>query len=262
MNYKVTVLGSGAAPGVPAVAGGWGNCNPDNPKNRRLRTTICLEYKQTRILIDTSPDLRVQLLSMNIRHLDGIVYTHAHADHLHGIDELREINRAELKSLNFYGAADTIASIKERFPYLLASKERANNVAKQPSLVANVIDYYVPFMIGDLKVTPIRLLGHNMPTTGYLFNDGEIVYIADYRQIDEAAFEHIKVPVKLMIVPLTTPWGEKFHAGLEDVLSDIHKINPVHAVINHMAIECDYDEINRRTPDNVEPAFDNMCLSF
>ncbi len=262
MSYKVTILGSGAAPGVPSVAGGWGCCNPENPKNRRLRTTICIEYSQTRILIDTSPDLRIQLLSMHIRHLDGIVYTHAHADHLHGIDELREINRAELKSLNFYGTRDTVNSIKERFPYLLASKERTNNVAKQPSLVANVIDYYVPFTIGDIRITPIRLLGHNMPTTGYLFNDGEIVYIADYRQIDEAAFEQIKVPVKLMIVPLTTPKGEKFHASLEDVLLDIRRINPEHAVINHMAIECDYDDINRCTPDNVEPAFDNMCLNF
>lgn len=101
MTYKLTILGSGAAPGVPSIAGGWGACDPANEKNRRSRTTSCLEYGNTRILIDTSPDLRLQLLNGGIRRLDGIVYTHAHADHLHGIDELREINRAEQKSLDF-----------------------------------------------------------------------------------------------------------------------------------------------------------------
>lgn len=260
--YKLTVLGSGAAPGVPSIAGGWGNCNPQNPKNRRSRTTVCLEYDNTRVLIDTSPDLRLQLLAGGIRHLDGIVYTHAHADHLHGIDELREINRAERNSLNFYASEDTCAAIALRFPYLLATREHANNVLSRPSLIANRFEYYRSFDIKDLKITPIRLLGHNMPTTGYLFNDGEIVYIADYREIDEAAFAHIKKRVKLMIVPLTTPEGGKFHAGLEEIMRDIGRICPERAVINHMAIECDYDEINKQTPDNVKPAFDGMELVF
>ncbi len=260
--YKLTVLGSGAAPGVPSIAGGWGNCNPQNPKNRRSRTTVCLEYNNTRILIDTSPDLRLQLLASGIRHLDGIVYTHAHADHLHGIDELREINRAERNSLNFYAGEDTCAAIALRFPYLLATREHANNVLSRPSLIANRFEYYQSFDIKGLKITPIRLLGHNMPTTGYLFNDGEIVYIADYREIDEEAFAHIKKEVKLMIVPLTTPEGGKFHAGLEEIMRDIRRVNPKRAIINHMAIECDYDEINKQTPDNVEPAFDGMELVF
>ena len=260
--YKLTVLGSGAAPGVPSVAGGWGNCRPDNPKNRRSRTGVCVEYDNTRVLIDTSPDLRLQLLTSGIRHLDGILYTHAHADHLHGIDELREINRAELSSLNFYASEETTAVIKERFSYLLADRERANNVAARPSLVANVVEPYQPFVVGRLKITPIRLLGHNMPTTGYLFNDGEIVYIADYRQIDEEAFEHIRRPTKLMIVPLTTPEGGKYHASLAEILDDIARVRPERALINQMAIECDYDAVNRATPAHVEPAYDGMSIHF
>lgn len=262
MTYKLTILGSGAAPGVPSVAGGWGNCDPKNPKNCRRRTTSCLEYKNTRILIDTSPDLRVQLLNTDIRHLDGIVYTHAHADHLHGIDELREINRAEHCSLDFYATEETVKEVEERFPYLLAARGHTNNVSSRPSLIANRIEYYRPFMINELKVTPIRLLGHNMPTTGYVFNDGEMVYIADYREIEEVAFDYIKQPVKLMVVPLTLPEGGSYHAGLGEIMRDIERVGPERAVINHMAIECDYDEINKLTPKNVEPAYDGMSLIF
>ncbi len=258
--YKMTILGSGAAPGVPAVGSGWGNCDPSVVENRRTRTTSCLEYKNTRILIDTSPDLRQQLLTSGIRNVDGIVYTHAHADHLHEIDELREINRAENRSLNFYATAETAATIRERFPYLIATPGHANDVSREPSLVANTIEYYRPFMLKDLKITPIRLLGHNMPTTGYVFNDGEIVYIADYRKIDEAAFDCITRPVKLLILPLTTPEGGCHHAGLGDILRDAERIAPLRVVINHMAVECDYREIDRLTPQNVTPAFDNMSI--
>ncbi len=260
--YKITILGSGAAPGVPSIAGGWGNCNPDNPKNRRLRTSVCIEYENIRILVDTSPDLREQLLTSNIQHIDSIIYTHAHADHLHGIDELREINRAELSSINFYASAETTEVINSRFPYLLVSKEHMNNVITRPSLVANIIKPYQSFFIRNLKITPIQLLGHNMPTTGYLFNDGEIVYISDYRAIEEQAFSYIHQPVKLMIVPLTTPEGSKYHASLKEIISDIDQIKPQHVIINHMAIECDYDQINQITPHYVEPAYDGMSYCF
>ena len=262
MTYKLTILGSGAAPGVPSIAGGWGACDPANEKNRRSRTTSCLEYGNTRILIDTSPDLRLQLLNGGIRRLDGIVYTLAHADHLHGIDELREINRAEQKSLDFFAADETVREVEERFPYLLATRGHANNVSSRPSLIANRIEHYRPFMINELKVTPIRLLGHNMPTTGYVFNDGEVVYIADYREIEEEAFSHIRQPVKLMVVPLTTVEGGRYHAGFAEIMRDVERIKPERAVINHMAIECDYERIRRMTPEKVEPAFDGMTLFF
>lgn len=98
---QLTILGSGAAPGVPSLGRGWGACDPQNPKNRRLRTSAYLEYDGVRLLIDTSPDLRLQLLANDIRYLDGVLYTHAHADHVHGIDDIREINRIIRQNLHF-----------------------------------------------------------------------------------------------------------------------------------------------------------------
>ncbi len=260
--YNVTILGSGAAPGVPAIALGWGECNPNNPKNYRTRTSAYIECDDTKILIDTSPDLRTQMLQSKIHEVDGVLYTHSHADHMHGIDDLREINRLKRCSLNFYAVADTIRVVKRRFPYLLASPDRVNDVSTHPSLVANEIEYYQPFYVKKLKIMPIRLIGHVIPSTGYIFNDGDIVYIADYRRIEDVAFDFIKKPVKLLIVPLTTPEGSEFHAGLEEILRDIKRIDPERTVINHMATECDYDVIRNITPQNVEPAYDNMKISF
>ena len=170
------------------------------------------------------------------------------------------INRINKSSLDIYGSSETIKVIKQRFQYLLTTPNHVNNVSILPSLIANELEYYVPFYINDLKITPIRLVGHMAPSTGYIFNDGEVVYIADYRHIEQQAFDMIKKNVKLMVVPLTTPEGTEFHAGLDEILSDIKKINPEMAVINHMAAECDYDVIRNITPQNVEPAFDNMNI--
>ena len=260
--YKIIILGSGAAPGVPAIAMGWGRCNPENPRNFRTRTTTYLEYNNTKLLIDTSPDLRGQMLQNGITSLDAVLYTHSHADHLHGIDDLREINRINKSSLDIYASADTIRVIRQRFPYLLASHECANNVSMQPSLVANELEYYKPFYVNDLKVVPIRLIGHAIPSTGYIFNDGEVVYIADYRKLEDEAFSCISKDVQLIILPMTTMEGSEFHAGIDEVLRDVERLGGKQAVINHMAAECDYDEVMQNTPQNVSPAYDNMIIKI
>ncbi len=260
--YKVTILGSGAAPGVPSIALGWGCCDANNPKNCRTRTSTYIEYNGTKLLIDTSPDLRWQLLQNHISYLDAVLYTHSHADHLHGIDDLREINRLKGESLNFYATKDTVEVIAHSFPYLLAKPEKKNNVSMQPSLVANEVFYYKDFYINDLKIMPIKLQGHVLPSTGYIFNDGEIVYIADYRRLEDKVWDFVKKKVKLLILPLTTVGGSEFHASFDEVMSDIEKLAPQKAILNHMAAECDYDEIEKITPQNVEPAFDGMTLEI
>ncbi len=259
---KVIILGAGAAPGVPSLSNGWGACNPDNIKNYRHRTSTYYELGDAKILIDTSPDVLWGLKKNNIRHLDGVLYTHAHADHLHGIDDLREINRIQLSGLNIYAVRETMETISARFGYLLAPKDKACDVMSQPHLVPNTLNHNEAFYIRDVKICPIRLIGHNLPSEGYIFNDGEIVHIADFRSIDKSGLEQIRRRPKLLIVPLTTPFVHKYHACLEEVLAVIAELDPEKAVINHLASECDYDEIMRLTPDNVEVAYDNMIIEL
>lgn len=265
MNYKLTILGSGAAPGVPSLSGnnnGWRACNPNNPKNRRDRTSVYLEYKKTKVLIDTSPDLRYQLINNNIKDLDGVLYTHVHADHILGIDYLREINRIQLKGINFYAGPINTAEIEKRFDYLIGHVKSPEDYVLFPSLLPNVIHPYVPFYINDLKITPIVMLEHSPESYGFVFNDGDLVYLSDFKSIDERAFDMWNKQPEVLVIPLTNPIAQITHAGIETVLQYIDKIGAKRVIINHMAGECDYDEINKSTPENVQPAFDNMIIEF
>lgn len=260
---KIIILGSGAAPGVPSLSNGWGNCNPNNPYNRRRRTGTYYDFASAKILVDTSPDLRLQLLDNNIRYLDAVLYTHAHADHLHGIDYLREINRINKCNLDFYATAKVSKTIKNMFGYLITSPKKVKDVVSYPSLVANKIKCGKEFLVGDVKIVPLKLDGHNTFSNGYMFNDGEIVHLADFKRIPDSTLKLLqKKHINLMIMPLTLPEGSIYHVGLNEVLEYIRILQPQKVVLNHMASECDFDEINALTPDNVFPAYDNMIIEL
>jgi len=255
---KLIILGCGGAPGVPSINSGWGACNPQNPKNYRTRTSTYIEYNGVSLLIDTNPDISHQLTSKQIRSFDALLYTHAHADHIHGIDDMRGINRVTHKNLNFYSGPKTAKYIKHNFSYLLTKPHKLQDVVRMPSLVPNILKPNRQFEIKGLKIMPIKILGHCPESIGYIFNDGDIVYIPDFKIIAESGYKRILKRPKLLVIPLTTPYGQVTHAGLEDVLKVIERINPERAVINHMASECDYDWVNNSTPENVEAAYDGM----
>ena len=262
MSGKVIILGAGAAPGVPSLCLGWGHCNPHNPKNFRLRTSTYVNIDGVRILIDTCPNIREQLITHNIKALDAVLYTHAHADHVHGIDDMREINRISGTSLNIYGGTKTISYIKHNFSYLISKPNQVKNVIQKPSLIPNKVKGNQPFYIKGVKVTPIKLLQHCPECLGYVFNDGDYVHIADFKRLADSAYKMIKRRPKLLVLPLTTTMGQIQHAGLDEVRDCLAKIRPEKAVINHMASECDYDEINEATAENVVPAYDGMTIEF
>lgn len=259
---RVIILGAGAAPGVPSISSGWGACDPNNPKNYRTRTSTFIQYKDTEILIDTDPDINRQLTHHQIRKFDALLYTHPHADHIHGIDDMRGINRVTHKNLDFYCGKKTAEYIQHNFSYLLTEPDKVQDVIRKPSLVPHIIDANESFMIKTLKITPVEILEHCPESLGYVFEDGEIVYIPDFKIVPESVYTHIKKQPKLLIIPLTTPFGQVTHAGLDDVIDVIKRIAPQKAVINHMASECDYDWVNSVTPDNVEAAYDGMEINL
>ncbi len=262
---KIILTGSGAAPGVPSLSKGWGCCNPNNEKNRRRRIGTYIEIGNQSILIDTSPDLRMQLLDNNIRHVDAVLYTHSHADHLHGIDDLRELNRISGQAIDIYAIKPTLDDIKMRFHYLVADAACEDKGIFKASLRANEITAGEDFYLGNVKISALPLDGHMVASVGYAFNDGEIVYIADCKEILEKAFDKIKVRPKLMIMPLTvikSHYQKFYHMELDKLLEYVNLIKPERTIINHMAIECDYDMVNALTPSNVFPAYDNMVVEF
>ncbi len=259
---KIIILGSGAAPGVPSLASGFGDCDPQNPKNFRLRSGTYFEINDVKFLIDTSPDLRLQLINSNIRDIDAVFYTHTHADHLHGIDDLREINRITGRAIELFASKTALETIRNRFGYLIADDKTKIEPVYRAALHPNTFEFEESFYFNSLKVTPIKLLGHNVETTGYIFNDGEVVFIADFRELPASALKLITKPTKLLVMPLTTPKGTRFHAGLEDLLDIKEQIDPEHTIINHMATESDYAEVYSNCPNGIEPAFDTMEYSW
>lgn len=270
---RIIILGSGAAPGIPIIAYGWGGCNPHNPKNRRGRAGVYVEINGTKILIDTSADLRNQLINHNINEVDGVLYTHAHADHIMGIDDLRALNytiydlfknekNAKSKVLNIYSTAEHIAEIRHRFGYVFTDVP-ATETTQRPHLVSNIIEHFKPFHIGKVKITPLSFTGHPVPTTGYALNDGELVLIPDYKIIPPQTLEYLqKIDVNVLIIPLTNIEPTMYHAGIDDDLNNIQKIRPNRVIFTHMGPKCDYDEIMRLTPENMVPAYDGLEIEL
>ena len=140
MNIEITILGCGSSSGVPAIGNDWGNCNPSNPKNRRLRSSILIKTSKKKILIDATPDLRQQLLNSNIKHLDGVLITHCHADHINGIDDFRFLNVIMKQDINLYATKQVIQTIIERFSYVFEKlSPKANGFYYKPCLIPNEI---------------------------------------------------------------------------------------------------------------------------
>ena len=156
---KATILGCGPSSGVPTVAEGWGACDPENPRNRRLRPSILVENGATTVLGDPSPDLRQQLLNTGTRHLDAVLYTHGHADHLHGIDDLRGVNRAMNAPLDVYGDAATLGDIKQRFEYTTTPLHPEADIYYKPVLNMHEIaagDRIAQALAGRVVVRRVR----------------------------------------------------------------------------------------------------------
>lgn len=259
---SVVFLGAGASPGVPSISCGWGACNPDNPKNIRRRTSTFYDVNGVRIMIDTSPDLRAQMLENQIYNIDGVCYTHAHFDHISGIDELREINRRTCSLLDIYAPKAVMKEIKRRYGYMVIKDNKPDFYLSRGGLMPYVVKPNKEFFIKGVKIVPIKLLGHNTPSYGYIIND-EIVHLSDFKMLASSAEKILaQLKPKLLVMPLTVPTTHRYHVGLKEAMEYVNKIKPEKVVFNHMASECDYDYVNDNTPDFAEPAYDNLRLEW
>ena len=260
---KVIILGSGAASGVPSITGNWGVCNPHNPKNNRRRAGIYIEENNTGILIDTSCELRQQLLDNKIKTVDGVLYTHTHGDHLLGINDLRGITKEmNHKGLNIYAIDAQINDIRKHFPYVFMDATDVQ-ITHRPELIANVINYNEKFKIGSFEIMPLEFQGHPVVTTGYDIDNGKVVIIPDYKVIPEHTLEYLcGLEINLLIMPLTSVKAREYHAGMSENLKYIDKIGAKQVVFTHMSGSCDYDEVEKMTPENIHPAYDNMMIEI
>ena len=259
ISMKVTILGCGGAGGVPTVAWGWGECNPNNPRNRRLRPSILIEKGETRVLIDTSPDLREQLLAARIKTLSGVVYTHAHADHIHGLDDLREVNRAMQGPLNIWADEITSNELRHRFSYAFEGLEPGERIFR-PWLIPNRITPPNSFNIHSLQFTPFVQDHGYMNSLGFRIED--FAYSTDLVRLSDAAKASL-LDLDLWIVgALTTDNEHETHASLDKAYAWIRELGPKRAIITHMGVGLDYETILHDCPSGIEPAYDGLSITL
>ena len=257
-----TILGCGSSGGVPRLGGLWGECDPQNPKNRRRRCSMLIERENddgvTRVLIDTSPDLREQLLDSGVGTLDAVVYTHGHADHVHGIDDLRMIVFNMKERLPVWADGPTQERLYGSFGYAFTQPEGS---PYPPILNMHTIDGPVTISGagGDVVLTPFEVDHGAIDALGFRVKD--VAYLPDVATIPEESWPSLE-GLDVWIVDALRRTPHPTHAHLDRTLDWIERARPKRAILTNMHIDMDYETVKNNTPKIVEPAYDGMQIAI
>jgi phosphoribosyl 1,2-cyclic phosphate phosphodiesterase len=249
---KLTILGCGTSGGVPKMPEYWGACNPNNPKNRRLRASVMVESAETRLVIDTTPDFRQQMLNTEVKSLDGVFYTHDHADHVHGIDDLRGFYQNTREKLPVYADEQTLQTLRHRFDYIFQSKNG------YPAMCSGKLVKGVT-RVGDIEMIPFEQGHGGGISLGYRF--GDMAYSTDLDRMTEAGFEALQ-GVKVWVVDALRYEPHQSHSHLAQTLEWIERVSPEQAILTHMTWDMDYETLLDELPAGVVPAYDGMTITL
>ncbi len=260
---RFTILGCGSSGGVPRLGGHWGECDPANPKNTRRRCSLLIEQDgaegTTRILIDTSPDLRAQLLGAEVGQLDAVVYTHSHADHVHGIDDLRMIVFNMRARLPVWADGPTQDALYSRFGYAFTQPDDS----PYPPILDMHTIHDGPFTIdgagGPVTLTPFEVNHGSIDALG--FRVGDFAYLPDVVKIPEDSWAKLD-GLDCWVVDALRRTPHPTHAHLEMTLEWIARAAPRRAVLTNMHIDLDYDTVAAETPEHITPAYDGMVIRY
>jgi len=260
MTLKFTILGCGSSAGVPRPALGWGACDPDNPKNRRRRTSLLVERHGpagvTRVLVDTSPDLREQLVDAAVDWLDAVLYTHEHADHTHGIDDLRSLFLKQRQRIDVYLDAHTAEMMQTRFAYCF----QAPPGSEYPPIVkGHRLTAGHPISVigkgGPITVLPVLQHHGDIPSLGFRF--GALAYSCDLCGMPPESVTALG-GLDIWIVDALRYRPHPSHFSLTDALQWIERLKPRRAILTNLHADLDYEAVRKAVPAHVEPAFDGM----
>ena len=250
---KITVLGCGSSQGVPMIGGRWGDCDPGEPRNRRRRPSVFVQWDGVNILVDTAPDLRDQAIDAGIDRIDAVLFTHAHADHVHGIDDLRGIAREMGRDIAVYAEAAVLDEIVSRFPYLFhGASGPARNYP--PFLRRHAVDG--PFEVGGRPVVPFDQDHGICPSTGFRF--GGFAYSTDVVRMPDASLDRLAGIDTWMVDCLRLERAHPTHAHWPITRRWLDRVAPRRAILTHMNHHADYAAMQAATPQEVEPAYDGM----
>jgi phosphoribosyl 1,2-cyclic phosphate phosphodiesterase len=262
MSVRFTLLGTASSTGVPRVGPVWGNCDPTNPRNRRRRCALLVDRLgkggRTTVLVDTPPDLREQLLDARVATLDGVLFTHDHADHTHGIDDLRGVFFNRKHRVPVWADAATRRTLETRFEYCFLQRPGS---LYPPILQVHDIRPPEPVRIdgngGTIEAVPIVQEHGDAPSLGFRF--GSVAYSPDIGGLPESSIPLLE-GLDLWIVDALRPAPHPSHFSVGQALTWIERLGVKRAILTHMTVELDYEALRRRLPPNVEPGYDGLVV--
>ena len=260
MSLSFTILGCGSSMGVPRPALGWGACDPANPKNRRRRTSLLVERQgpggRTRVLVDTSPDLREQLLDAEVDWIDGVLFTHSHADHTHGIDDLRPLFVSRRRAVDVYLDEPTSQALRQRFDYCFDTPPGSDY---PPILNERRLAAGQPVTIngegGPIEVQPFLQQHGSIPSLG--FRIGDFAYSCDLSGLPDPSIRSL-AGLGTWVVDALRHTPHPSHFSLTDALAWIDRIKPRRAILTNMHSDLDYETLRRQLTDQIEPGYDGL----
>jgi phosphoribosyl 1,2-cyclic phosphate phosphodiesterase len=262
MSMRFTLLGTGSSAGVPRVGPVWGNCDPKNPRNRRRRCALLVERRgargRTTVLVDTPPDLREQLLDAGVAALDGVLFTHDHADHTHGIDDLRGVFFNTKRRVQVWADAATRRTLVTRFEYCFRQRQGSSYPAiLQAHNIAPLEPVRIEGAGGAIEAVPVPHEHGEMASLGFRF--GNVLYSPDICGVPESALPLLQ-GLDLWIVDALRPVTHHTHFSVQQALDWIERVGAKRGILTHMTVELDYETLRRQLPPNVEPGYDGMVV--
>jgi len=254
---RLTFLGTGTSFGIPQIGCNCAVCRSEDPRDRRCRSGAVIEAAGRTILIDTPPELRLQLLSTGIRQINAVLYTHEHADHLNGIDDLRVFSVRGGEPLRCYGPAETLARIRDGFRYIFDEEVQAFEGTSKPRLQLQPLEPGVTTVIAGISVLPLAFEHGFLRVFGYRF--GPIAYITDVKAIPADAYPRL---VDLKVLVLNSLWWRPHptHLSIGEAIDTARRIGAEHTFFTHLTHETGHAELERRLPAGMRPAYDGLTI--
>ena len=254
---RLTLLGTGTSFGVPQIGCRCPTCTSSDPRDRRTRTAALIETRGKRLLIDTPPELRLQLVAAGVDRIDGVLYTHAHADHVHGIDDLRAISVRQGAALPVYGPAATMAELAARFPYIFDARVVAHAGTSKPELAAHALEAGRTVSLAGVPVLPLALPHGDHGVFGYRV--GPVAYLTDVKSISDAVAAQL-ADLEVLVLNALLPQPHPLHLSIPEAIAAAQRIGARRTLLTHLTHDATHADLAARLPPGVAPAYDGLVI--
>jgi len=254
---RLTLLGTGTSFGVPQIGCDCGVCTSTDPKDRRTRTAAIVQQRGSTILIDTPPELRLQLLGAGVREVDACLYTHEHADHVGGIDDLRVFSLRRSRPLPVYAGAETLEFLRSSYRYIFDESTPVHEGTSKPRLALQELESGVPLAIEGIDVLPLAFEHGHSGVLGFRF--GPVAYVTDIKRVPAAAMEQLR---DLEILVLNALWWRPHptHLSIPEAIATAQELGARRTFLTHLSHETGHAELTARLPAGIEPAYDGLTV--